>query len=54
MSDVFLNMDMKQPTYIKPEEEKKDEKKDEQDDDDFERDDTDQDAFQAKEQTKTD
>ena len=40
-------MDMKQPTYIKPEEEKKETT--EQDDDDFERDENDQEGFQAKE-----
>ena len=43
---------MKQPTYIKPEEEKKETT--EQDDDDFERDENDQEGFQAKEQEKSD
>lgn len=43
---------MKQPSYIKPEEEKKDQP--EQDDDDFERDENDSEGFQAKEPVKTD
>jgi hypothetical protein len=43
VSDVFLNMDMKQPEYIAKEEKKQDHV--EQDDDDFERDETDTDSF---------
>jgi hypothetical protein len=53
VSDVFLNLDMKQPSYIKPEEEEK-KASVEQDDDDFERDENDSEGFQAKESDVTD
>jgi hypothetical protein len=43
VSDVFLNLDMKQPSYIQPVKEKKESV--DQDDDDFERDENDTDGF---------